>query len=104
LAGQLPAYLTSFFSLAMSGVVSGITRTQDSAWALSKLNAVIGIEPSTHFFLFGCQKTPSPIPYQLKGVFHASTHDPVLGYDDQTDFAKLPGKRALHQWQLSGTP
>jgi hypothetical protein len=27
----------------MSGVVSGITTTPDSAWALSKLNTVIGM-------------------------------------------------------------
>ena len=31
------------------------------------------------FFVFGCQKTPSPKALKVRGVFHATTHDPVLG-------------------------
>ena len=37
------------------------------------------------FFVMGCQKTPSPKALKVRGVFHATTHDPVLGNDASTD-------------------
>ena len=37
------------------------------------------------FFVFGCQKTPSPKALKVRGVFHATTHDPVLGDNATTD-------------------
>src|SRR5438552_12647209 len=36
-------------------------------------------------FVFGCQKTPSPKALKVRGVFHATTHDPVLGDNATTD-------------------